>query len=80
MKLQLSGTIYNSLTVHIMNISNPVRLAGVLLVEAVTSFTGGGPEKIKENGRMCLIYTYGSEQIRTYYMNMYTLQSIIMEE
>ena len=36
--------IHDPLTVHIMKISNPLRSEGVLLllVEAVTSFIGGG--------------------------------------
>ena len=34
--------IANPLTVHIMKISNLLRSEGVLLVEAVTSFIGGG--------------------------------------
>ena len=33
--------VHNPLTVHIINISNPLRSEGVLLVEAVTSFIGG---------------------------------------
>ena len=34
--------ICNPLTVHIINISNLVRLEGVEVAEAVTSFIGGG--------------------------------------
>ena len=37
-----SMCIHDPLTVHIMKISNPLRSEGVLLVEAVTSFIGGG--------------------------------------
>ena len=33
--------VHNPLTVHIINISNPLRSEGILLVEAVTSFIGG---------------------------------------
>ena len=38
----LRTCIHDALTVHIMKISNPLRSEGVLLVEAVTSFIGGG--------------------------------------